>query len=290
MTATKSYTLIKKYLNKKNLAPICDEANKELSIIALLGDNETQVVLHVSCDDMFVEFSACLKQSANKKSRKKLMEYLMKINNKIKNGCFVINLKNGKVCFKASLNTFEREILSDDLILSALNSPRVMLNNYYKEILDVMSGGKCIESFYIEDADKSGYISNEENILGFDNVIYDDYYNHVNYKISDTTKGFVDVEIQLTDPYLEELYKMDEEGEFTIPVERKIGDDSSDIPEELFLLIRNVALIDLKRGILRDSDEHANLIDLADFESYLNAVANAIKDKIKKAPNGAKLK
>ena len=84
------------------------------------------------------------------------------------------------------------DILSDDLILSALNSPRVMLNNYYKKILDVMSGGKStenkkyVESYYIEDIDKSGYISNEDNILGFDNVIYDDYYNHVNYIISDT--------------------------------------------------------------------------------------------------------
>ena len=45
--------------------------------------NETPVVLHVSCDDMFVEFSALLEQSANKKSRKKVMEYLMKINNNI---------------------------------------------------------------------------------------------------------------------------------------------------------------------------------------------------------------
>jgi len=73
------------------------------------------------------------------------MEYLMRINCNLKNGCFIINLDNGEICLRSNLNLFEREMLSDILIGLTLAGPRYIFNYYYKGLLDVMSGEKTPE-------------------------------------------------------------------------------------------------------------------------------------------------
>ena len=144
-TKTKIYRWVKKYLDKEKAYYKKDDVKKELQTVAFLDDNENSIIMIISCHEMLVEIDACFEHFADEKSRINVLEYLMRINSNLKNGCFIINLENGEICLRSNLNTFDRETLSDDLIGLTLAGPRFIFNYYYKGLLDVMSGKKSPE-------------------------------------------------------------------------------------------------------------------------------------------------
>ena len=149
-TKAKNYRRFKNYLDKNGFDYKKDDAKKELRMVVPLSDNENSIIIQISCDDFFVEVNACFEHFADESVRKEVMEYLMRINYRLKNGCFVINLDDGEISLRSNLNCFERDSLSDDLIGLTIAGPRFMYNYYYKGLLDVMSDKKSPEKAVFE--------------------------------------------------------------------------------------------------------------------------------------------
>jgi len=144
-TKTKVYRWVKDFLDRNEFYYEKDDKNKALCMGAPLTDKENSIAMVISCDEMHLGIKACFEHFADKKSHKNVMEYLMRVNYHLTNGCFVIDLDDGEVSFRTSLNLFEREMLSDDLIGLTLTGPLAMFNYYYKGLLYVMSGEKSPE-------------------------------------------------------------------------------------------------------------------------------------------------
>ena len=142
MTKSNNYSFFKNHLRRLGYRITMDKKNSDIRVEIPLDGKLSTTEMHIVFDDFAVTLYAYVQPVVDEKSRASAMEYLIRANHLITNGCFDMSPDSGEVRFRVSLCCFDRILLSEVLIRLTISVPQAMLNYYGDGLLDVMSGVK----------------------------------------------------------------------------------------------------------------------------------------------------
>ena len=157
-TAIETYGWYKDYFDRMKI-PYIEETESNIIWVVLPIDNKMQKIkMAVLCRDNYISVNAFVPYNADEEVRQNVADYIARASHSMVHGNFKLNLKNGEVFFKLTLNCEERSSLSDGLLGRTFTLPHMVLEKYGDGLLAVMFGLKSPE----EAIDFAEYVDDED--------------------------------------------------------------------------------------------------------------------------------
>ena len=139
-TGREIYGWFKDYFDRNEYPYTTDNDNYIISAgLSLNGKLESCNIL-IKCIDDYAVINGNIDILVDEKLRVVVMDYLMRENLFIANGSFIIDLRDGEIRYKLTLDCRERTSISDELIGTYFSYPGLMFELYGDYLLSVISG------------------------------------------------------------------------------------------------------------------------------------------------------
>ncbi|MCL2662005.1 MAG: YbjN domain-containing protein [Oscillospiraceae bacterium] len=153
--ANEIYGWYKDFFDRNELNYDEDAESNNIKIVMPLDGKLQKTNMMVRCLDSFVSVKAYAPLNADEGVRHNVAEYLARANYGMAFGNFELDVRDGEVSFKLTLDCEDRSSLSDDLIGKTFVLPQNMLEKYGDGLLAVMFGMKSPEEAIDEAEDES---------------------------------------------------------------------------------------------------------------------------------------
>jgi hypothetical protein len=148
-TATEIYGWFKDFFDSNDLC-YTEEENDIITIQMPIKCKLRNTFLLLACIDDHVCVKALAPLKADEASRANVLEYLMRANYGMLDGCFEMDMSDGEITFRVSLTCEDRTSLSEELIAKTFMLPQFMLIRYGDGLIDVLFGVKTPEEAIVD--------------------------------------------------------------------------------------------------------------------------------------------
>jgi hypothetical protein len=155
-TAKDIYGWYKDFFDRKELHYDEDAESNIIKIVMPLDGKLQKTNMMVRCFDDWSSVKAYAPLNADEGVRQDVAEYLTRANYGMAFGNFELDIRDGEISFKLTLDCEDRSSLSDDLLGKVFSLPQLMLEKYGDGLLAVMFGMKSPEEAIDEAESESG--------------------------------------------------------------------------------------------------------------------------------------
>jgi len=137
-TANETYGWYKDFFDKKGIHYDEDVENNNIRVEMPIDGKLQKTNMFLLCRDTHIIVKAFVMLNADEDVRQNVAEYIVRANYGLTYGNFELDLSDGEVSYKLTLDCEDRSSLSDDVLLKTFTVPQMMLGKYGDGLLAVM--------------------------------------------------------------------------------------------------------------------------------------------------------
>ena len=138
VVANEIYGWYKDFFDRNDIHYDEDTENNIITVLMPLDGKLQKTNMMIRCIDNCASVKACAPLNADENVRQDVAEYIARANYGMVFGNFELDMSDGEVAFKLTLDCEDRSSLSDDLLGKTFILPQNMLEKYGDGLLAVM--------------------------------------------------------------------------------------------------------------------------------------------------------